>query len=243
MREKPFDSLALIVDVETIAIPDAGDYLEPVVAPSNYKDEAKIASYVVEKRAERLNSAALDCDLCQIVAVGMQLEGRDSEPRVLLCRDAASERYALDAFWTEMAIPGNRTRPIVGFNVLGFDLPVIARRSQYLGLWPNRNLVIDRYRSASVVDIYQRLSFNNLIKAHSLRFYGKRFGLEIEAPELSGADVAAYVEAGDWKAVERHCASDVALTYTLASRLRLIEFNEDEFDEAERQRRVERRSA
>jgi Predicted 3'-5' exonuclease related to the exonuclease domain of PolB len=170
----------------------------------------------------------------------MQLESRDSEPRVLLCRDETSERHALEAFWAEVATPGNRHHPVIGFTVLAFDLPVIARRSMYLSVWPSRNVTIDRYRSQNVIDLLLRLTFNGLLKPHSLDFYGRRLELEINAPELRGSDIAAYVAANDWASVEAHCRSDVHLTYALAERLRYIHFDEDADDEA---LRSERRSA
>ena len=226
MRDKPFDQLSLIVDLETIAIPDAGDYLEPAMAPSNYKSPDAIANYVQTKTAERLANAALDPDLNRICAIGWRLESRDVEPEVILCYDEDAERHALAEFWGLVACDSNRTRRLVTFNGFSFDLPTLMRRSVYLEVWPSRYLSIDKYRSPHC-DLYQKLSFNGAIKPHSLRFYAQRFGLPIESPELTGADIAARVEAGDWTAVRDHCASDVNLTYALAERLRYIDFDED----------------
>ena len=238
MREKPFDSLALVLDIETVAIPDADQFIEPATAPANYRDQAKIDLYIQEKTVERLATAALDPDLNRIVALGWQLEERDLVPIVHVCRDEDAERRALIAFWDLVACDGNRTRKLITYNGLQFDLPTLMRRSTYLEIWPSRALNIDRYRSPHV-DLYQYLSFNGLFR-HGLRFYAKRFGLEIDAEELTGADIASRVEANDWSSVERHCRSDVALTYQLAERLRFLAFDEDAHDEAVRS---ERRSA
>ena len=38
-------------------------------APSNYKDEDKIAAYIAEKQAESLKTAALDPDYGKIIAI------------------------------------------------------------------------------------------------------------------------------------------------------------------------------
>lgn len=230
MRDKAFDELALVVDLETVAIADASTYLEPATAPSNYKDTEKIATYVAEKTTRDLATAALDPDLNRIVALGWQLETRDGDPQVLLCPDEDAERRALLEFWHLVACNGNRTRRLVTFNGFAFDLPTLMRRSVYLELWPSRYLSVDKYRSPHI-DLYQKLTFNGAIKGHALRFYAKRFGFPIEAPELTGADIAARVEAGDWTAVRDHCASDVLLTYQLAARLGYLEFDEDAIDD------------
>ena len=49
----------IILDLESHAIADAATYLtEPVEAPANYKDEAKIASYVASAKQAQLDKAA-----------------------------------------------------------------------------------------------------------------------------------------------------------------------------------------
>lgn len=235
MAQKNFESLALVVDLETVAIDDADQYLEPATAPANYKDVEKIRTYLAERTIQNLANASLDPDLNRIVALGWMLEDRDLEPIVHVCRDEDAERRALVNFWDLIAVDGNRTRKLITYNGFGFDLPTLMRRSVYLEVWPSRTLNIDRYRSPHV-DLYQYLSFNGLFR-HGLRFYAKRFGFEIEGLEVSGADIAGLVEAGDWDAVKRHCSSDVLLTFELAQRLRFLGFNEDEFDEAMRSER------
>ena len=74
---------------DNAAIGNAADYLEPATAPANYKDADKIAAYIAEAQAKALDRAALDLDLCRIVAVGFMAAG-DAEPTVLLARDEAA---------------------------------------------------------------------------------------------------------------------------------------------------------
>jgi predicted PolB exonuclease-like 3'-5' exonuclease len=219
-REKPFDQLALILDLETVAIADAADYLEPAAAPANYRDAAKIAAYVQEKTADRVASAALDPNLCTIVAIGFLLETH-IRPDVILCPDERAERAALLEFWRLVACDAHQTRTTVGFNSLAFDLPVLMQRSRYLDILPSRSLSLDKYRSPHL-DLLQYLTFRGVIKAHSLAFYCKRFGIPVEDPDITGADIAGLVARQDWEAVRRHCASDVLATCELAQRLHLI---------------------
>lgn len=208
----------IILDVETFALDGADAYLEPVSAPSNYKDPAKIEQYCVEKRAELLSRCALDPDLCRIVAFGWD---RGEDCGVEIAQHENQERGLLEQLWRAIAMAD----AVVGFNVLSFDLPVLIRRSQYLGLnVPAVNL--DKYRTPHI-DLLDRLSFNGKIKAHSLDFYCKRFGIEIDDPH-SGTDIDGLVRAGEWDAVAAHCRADVLRTKALATRLGYVLLNTPE---------------
>jgi DNA polymerase elongation subunit (family B) len=205
---------AILIDIECVGIDTASDYLEPVEAPSNYKDEAKKAEYIANATAKAVDRCALDPD----VALGAgEVEGHD---KVIICRDEETEAAALEALGKRIVNAAGVARTIVSFNGFGYDLPVLMRRAQYLGVnFPV--LSVDKYRS-SHIDLMQVLSFRGAIKAHSLRFYASRFGMRVEDPS-TGADIAGLVKAGDWKAVEEHCLADLAQTRFLAQKLRLIE--------------------
>jgi predicted PolB exonuclease-like 3'-5' exonuclease len=206
----------LVLDIETYSIADADLYLEPVAAPSNYRDQAKITAYQVEKRAEMLSRCALDPDLCRIVAIGSY----DDEIEVRTVMDEDDERDALVEIWERIGI-GGKQAVLIGFNLLSFDLPVLIRRTQYLGLpvWP---INLDRYRTPHI-DLMERLSFNGKTRAHSLSFYCRRFGIDVP-DEHSGAAVAALVEAGRWEEVASHCRADVLKTRALATRLGYLQY-------------------
>lgn len=199
----------LVLDIETFSIANADAFLEPVSAPSNYKDEAKIAAYCAERRVELLARCALDPDLCRIVAIGLS---DDTGDRVSLVEDEQDEHGTLCEAWGAI----QRADILIGFNLLAFDLPVLIRRSQYLGL-PVPLLNLDKYRTPHV-DLIERLSFNGKIKAHSLDFYCARFGILSDDPH-DGADIDALVKAGEWDAIAAHCRSDIAKTKALAERL------------------------
>jgi 3'-5' exonuclease len=199
----------MILDIETYSLDDAAQFIEEPTAPSNYKDPAKIAAYIEEKRVENLSRCALDPDLCRVVAVGTYTDA----PRVLAARTVAEE---LDAIWS--AWDAVRDETVIGFNLLSFDLPVLIRRSQYLGIEvPSIALNLDKYRTPHI-DLMERLSFNGKIKAHSLDFYCRRFGIAVE-DTTTGADVDAMVKAEDWDSVIAHCRADLHKTRLLAERL------------------------
>lgn len=209
--------MTTILDIEAVGIDTASDYLEPIEAPGNYKDPKAIEKYIAEATAKAIDRCALDPDLCRIVALGHgDATGSD---HVILCRDEDTEAAALQAFWKHITNAAGVVNTLVSFNGFSYDIPVLMRRSQLLGV-EHPVLNIDRYRSPHV-DLMQVLTFRGAIKAHSLRFYSSRFGLPVTDTH-TGADIAALVKAGDWKAVEDHCLSDLAQTRFLAQKLRLI---------------------
>ena len=212
----------IICDVETLAHPDAGQWLEPVKAPSNYKDPAKIAAAVAEGTAERDQKLGLDPDCCVIAALGYVVVGSDEPVCDVTYGSEHTEAGALDAFWHLYAAPqGQQETRLVTFYGRQFDLPVLMRRSMYLGVkFPKLNL--DRYRSPHI-DVWDVLTYNGALRtAHSLKFYGKRLGIGT-LDKVDGGDVAQLAKVGNWDAIREHCLSDVGLTHALASKLGLLE--------------------
>lgn len=212
------DALRVIFDLETVPLPDAADYIDTseMAAPSNWKDEAKIKANIEEQKTKAVARAALDIDLCRIVALGWMPEDTN-EPTVKLLRtpDPAMEAALLRQFWDELD-----ERATVGKNSLGFDFPVLLRRSMYLGVQaPAINL--DKYRTPHI-DLQQRLTFNGTVKpTRSLDFYCKR--LRIDVPDtVSGKDIGALVAAEQWDAVIGHCRADVLKTKALAEKMGLL---------------------
>lgn len=201
----------LAFDIETCPMPTCAEYLtDPIEAPSNYKDPAKIAAYVEEKRKQQIEHAALDLDLCEIVAIAVD-DGSGGDPAVVTRREK-DERALLEWFW-RMA----REKTLVGFNCLGFDLPVLLRRSLYLNvLTPHVN--VDRYRHEGVIDLADVLTFNGKTKWRSLAFYCKRFGLPFDST-IDGEQIPAMVAEGKWDLIARHAAADVSGTTALALRI------------------------
>jgi uncharacterized protein YprB with RNaseH-like and TPR domain len=206
-----------VIDIETTGLPEAAEYAtEPISAPSNWKDPDKIAAYVAEKQAEQVAKAGLDLDLCRVVAVGLQRDGAKGV-QVMTAGDEAEERGLLTALWSQLLKVQHPV--LIGFNHVAFDLPVLMRRSLYLDVAYPR-LSLDKYRTPHI-DIMQHLTWNGLVRARSLKFYARRFGISIDDP-VSGADIGALVEAGDWDKVISHVTSDVELTAALARRIGVI---------------------
>ena len=151
-----------VFDIETAPLADAAVYLPAPKARANLKDPAKIEADLAEKTAALLEKAALDPDLCRIVAAGWDCDGQAESA---VCEDAAHERDLLDRFWKQSV-----GATLVGFNCLSFDLPVLLRRSLYLGVRAPL-FSLDKYRPGSIVDLMQRLAYQGTLTYRSLDFY------------------------------------------------------------------------
>jgi hypothetical protein len=203
----------LILDIETIPLTDAARYLEPVDAPSNYKDPIKIEEYVRTKEREQLERAALDPDLCRVVAIGSLLPNAD--PSIQLAMDERDEAEML-AYFFALA----ERRFLVGFNVLDFDLPVLLRRALYLGV-KAPTISLGRYRHPRVIDLMQELSYDGKLRPRSQSFYCKRFGLDAEDDDIESARIPELAALGRWREVSDHVRCDVLQVRGLAVRLGL----------------------
>jgi len=207
----------LVFDVESYAIDKAADYLEPATAPANYKDPLVIATYIEKANAEQLAKAALDVDLARIVCLGID-DG--SGPLCATATNEDEERELLIAFW--LRLTGPKVRPtLVGFNCLGFDLPLLLRRSLYLDVKAPK-LQMGKYRHDGIEDLMLALSFDGALRYRGLGFYARRFGLDVPVDANSGSDVAALVRDGNYDAVAAHGRCDIGTTMALARRMGVI---------------------
>ena len=205
----------LVIDIECAPLMDAATYLDPVSAPANYKDPVKIAEAIAEGTATALAKAALDPDLCRIVALGCA-DTRTGVVDAWTMPDEATEREVLEQFWRNH--DWSQTT-LIGYNLLGYDALVLLRRSLYLGLKAPQ-LQVDKYRHPMIVDLMQLMAFGGTLKYRSLAFYLRRFGIPADDP-VTGADVPRLVQEGQWDAIRHHVQSDVLATLALARRLRV----------------------
>lgn len=204
----------LCFDIETCPMPGCGDYLtDPIEAPANYKDPLKIAAYCEEKRQKQIADAGLDLDLCEIVAIGLQHSAGDV---LAYRRDKCDEAKMLNTFWTV-----GWGAILVGFNCLAFDLPILLRRSLYLGVLVPRPLQIDKYRHDGIVDVAHELTYGGKMPWRSLAFYARRFGIPHD-DSVKGEQIAGLVADGRWDQIAAHVRADVATTAALAQRIGLI---------------------
>jgi len=214
----------LLTDVETWPVPDALDYLDPaafdeIKIPANYtKDEAK-ANYIAREteriKREHVEKAALDPDLCRIAVLGWLDE--QGCVHLMQCEDEDRERQALEWYWAEF----DRSTVVTGFNILPFDLPVLCRRSLYLGV-KVPYLQRERFRHDNVIDLLDVMDEQGRLKKRSVSFYCKRFGIKNDDP-IKGKDVPRLLAEGQWDKVVAHCRHDLLAEHALGVRIGVLQ--------------------
>ena len=234
--------MQVYIDIETVPAqsPDAIAELKrqaeeekaAVKAPSNYKDEAKIAEYVAAKCAEidaaadeRYRKTSFDGAAGQIVCIGFAF---DDEPVKTYWYDdwANTEREILVGFYAALCDrfePSRDRRPIfIGHNLVGFDLRFMYQRSVMLGIRPPVWMPVNpKPWDESVFDTMtawsgfgNRVSLDKLCRAFGIAAKGSEIGEEID-----GSKVWDFVQAGRISDVAKYCAGDIRRTREIHKRL------------------------
>lgn len=206
------------LDIETTAdermLPVLCDRIK---APSNYSDPVKIASYERDKRASAGDDAAAKIDFNRVLTIGLHPWTADGghDPIVVLDTQEASEADILSEAWYHL-----RSQQIVGFCCRTFDLPVMLRRSQVLGVTAPSYSLTKYGSSPLVIDLADRLTWGGLVDLRALSVYCAEFGIpEGSEDTFTGADIPRLAREGRWVDIVRHVSCDVQRTSALARRL------------------------
>jgi hypothetical protein len=205
----------LFIDIETVANPDMVALLPEPKAPSTYKDPEKIAAYVAEKKVQQLAEAALDPDTGRVAAVGI-MGTLDLAPQAYLAQGDVSERRLLTWAWGMMARSNGN---LVGYNLLGFDIPFMLRRSMALGIKPPMLPFMARYRMEPITDLYAILY--SWQPGKGLKAVCRMYGIHNALPELDGSQVAGM----DAATRRKYVCNDVLLTAALFEKMNGIYFS------------------
>lgn len=201
----------LFFDIETAVHPDAATFLPEPSAPANYKDAEKIAQYVAEKKAEQLAQAPLDADLGQVIAISLQ-SGLEAPVKVCLVgdEDTPGEADLIRWFWKAYTEADGRS---CGYNITGFDLPYLLRRSFDLRIQVPIQPRLARFQTEPTTDLMAILY--NWGPARGLKWVCKRYGIPNPLPDLDGSQVAGM----DRETLRKYAANDVFLAVELYKRM------------------------
>lgn len=201
----------LFFDIETTANPDALSLLPEPSAPAKYKDADKIALYVSEKKAEQIAQAPLDADLGKVIAISLQ-SGIESQVEVHLTGDpeTKTENDLIRWFWTAFAKADGRS---CGYNIIGFDLPYLLRRSFDLGIQVPILPRLAKFQTDPTTDLMAILY--NWGTAKGLKWVCKRYGIPNPLPDLDGSQVANM----DPETLRKYAGNDVYLVVELYKRM------------------------
>jgi uncharacterized protein YprB with RNaseH-like and TPR domain len=203
----------ICIDIETCPRDDADRWLGAITPDGRLTDPVKIEADLAKKQAAQREKCALDWNCSRIVVLGYQTEEM-AEPKVLNCVDTPEE-HMLNMAWFNRS---ERTRTIVSFNGIRFDVPTLVQRSRYLGVQAP-HLSLRKWDNAHIRDLYMELTFDDAPCAHvmerSLDNFSRQFGIDIE-DDVDGADVPKLWAAGDYDRVVEHCRLDIKKTVALA---------------------------
>ena len=143
--------LILFFDIETSANPEAVALLPEPTAPANYKDADKITQFVTEKKADQIAQAPLDADLGRVISISLQ-SGLENAVEAHLTgdEDTRTEADLIRWFWDAFANCDGRS---CGYNIIGFDLPYLLRRSFDLGIAVPLQPQLARFRIEPTTDL------------------------------------------------------------------------------------------
>lgn len=146
-------------------------------------------------------------EFCRIVAFGFAVG--DDDPQAMIADTVDKERLLLVAFWD---LVKSLRAPLVGFNILHFDLPVIFVRSAILGVEPTRQLDLKPWGKDCYDLMKKRFPGGGQMKMKDLAGI---YQVPVPADDFDGSQVLEAVEAGLWDQIETYVKSDVVVAQKL----------------------------
>ncbi len=224
----------IVFDVETgpLAESELSALLPPFdpaeVKTGNIKDPEKVAAKIAEaeasQRREFFDRAALDPLTGRVVAIGMlvfpegggqrsEVGGEDGRC-VIIGHD--DEAQTLREFWQHTQAEMGRMNPMIGFNIFGFDLPFLFRRS-----WKRRvpipfGLRRGRYWGDQLIDLRDTWQLGDRQARGSLDSIAKHLGV---GAKNGGGKAFAELWRADRKQAEAYLRNDLDLTVKIAHAL------------------------
>ena len=183
-------------------------------AIAELRDEA---TKIEQALAARQKKMATDPEMCRIVALGWAVGGDPAEALVVGQKKAdgaglITETMLLERFWLLVA----DNTPIVGFNICGFDLPVIFTRSILLDVSPSRTIDLTPWKT-DVVDLMADRFPRQ--QAKRLKYLAALLGIPIPTEDVDGSKVSELF-ATDPAKVGEYVRSDISVTRELHRKYR-----------------------
>lgn len=220
-------------DVETIPVPASQTRIEKLLreyeapemkVPSNYKDPEKIAAYEaaipakleehkMKWLADKMSSDKFRLDGCRPISVSL---GVCSSAGVTNIAGVASDdSLEIARFFAEYVSEFSDYK-LVGFNILNFDLPIMAR-------WMSKADVELKHKLGKWDSV--DMCVFPLNRQGTMKELGDAFGLELmeeEGQEVDGSFVSTWYEKGKWDTILKYNKHDVLIEGQLYNHLRRI---------------------
>lgn len=226
----------MFFDIETQANPENLELAPEPKAAANLKDPEKIAADIAAKKQALIDMAALDPDYGKVLSIGYatDVDGpimtyavgqcvnieyyTDPHNAVLIKEILLTEQDLLSHFWNVFT---DCRGHCVGYNILGFDLPYLLRRSMALGVKVPFVPSLARYRTDPVTDLMAILYNWGADKYKGLKQVAKLYGIPNNCPDMDGSQISADTPA---QILHTYQASDVQLVIDLYQKMNGIYF-------------------
>ena len=203
----------IVFDIETGPMPEEilTRQMPRFSAPANWKDEDKIAAKIKEQEENYIKKAAMSAQTGQVLAIGLA-NGKKVDVWDV---NQYSEREIIGAFWDAISEAGPAKRWI-GFNIKGFDLPFLIRRSFFYGITPSATPRLGRFWDERFIDLLEQWQCGNREQTISLSALSVFLGGEPKAE--SGADFHHWIKEDPARA-QTYLIKDLAITAEAAARM------------------------
>lgn len=205
------DARAIIKQYE-LSMPDS--LITAIIdAEAAGKDRITVQSALsdaLDAKYSAITRASLDPELCKIAAAGYAAD--DGEILAIATGGKDDVEYAmLEFLWDIM----RTATKIVGYNIIGFDIPVLCVRSMMLGIKREHQLPVDlrKYGNNQFTDLM--VARFPLGKARSMHDMASLYGIKVPEPDLDGSMVYEMSA----QQIIRHVESDVFVTRGLHKRM------------------------
>lgn len=212
------DRKKLIIDIETIPDESAGVpvFDESTVAVGNLKDPAKIAEKILNEKMKfesgLTKKMSIESDYCRIIALGwIEISPDWHVERGGVIFDKDGDKEIIQQF---KAIYSGQQ--MIGWNLKGFDLPVIWKRGVLNGL-----RVFEKY--LDIISKYKTDSID-LMHVWNNYEYGKmkdcagRLGIESKTG-MDGSMIYDAFKAGKHEEIKAYCKQDCEVNLAIAQRI------------------------
>lgn len=192
-------------------------WIEKVIAAERAGKDRKTVISQLESAADQGQSLrkklSLTPETLRIVSIAVAVG--DAPAVAFVDWEDSNEARMLETFWELAAL----SSPLVGFNVIGFDLPAIFARSAILGARPTCEIKLSRYSNDRVCDLMLRRWGSAVPAGWGLKQTCKAYGIEVPAGDVEGSQVERLWESDREKLAE-YAESDVVITRELWKRWR-----------------------
>jgi len=212
-------------DIETIPRQNLPEGVRPEFDPDsvklgNVKDPSKIDDKIQKAREEFVEGLdkkmSLDPDLCEVVMVSFSTDGKMKSFGL----DIEEYERVYEA-WSNIISAYQGRIPLVSFNGIGFDLPVLLHSAIRLDVPVSPfiySAITPRYGNHHHYDLMRILTGEiHPVTGKSLDFYLQLFGLGAKSGD--GSQVYGMWQAKEYDKLKAYCEQDVLMTAKLFERV------------------------